>query len=285
MSWFRVDDKSAFHRKVLAAGNEAWGAFCRAGAISSGEGTDGRVTVDTCRAIAPAKVWTRLIDVGLAERVDGSTDLQLHDYLEWNPSAAEVAAAVTAKRAAGKAGGLAKAAARLSGSKQASNANSETIAAASQVLEQVASKHLALSHPIPSQPEEGDAPPAAAAVRPGKLKGPSKAHRAPAPDDPGAATWLAGHGIPALDDPQHGRQVRKMLVWSQTSPKGAKVKWPLVWDNVWRESDAAPSSPSSSPGTEQPFFDKARAKAAGEAVRLDASRLLAEGANGEGFRW
>ena len=47
MSWFRIDDKSAFHRKVLKAGNEAWGAICRAGAVSAGEGTDGRVTRET----------------------------------------------------------------------------------------------------------------------------------------------------------------------------------------------------------------------------------------------
>lgn len=109
MSWFRVDDKAAFHRKVLRAGNEAFGAFCRAGSVSSGEGTDGRITVETCEAIAPKKVWDKLIAAGLAERIEGSTDLQLHDYLQWNPSAAEVEEAKEAKRKSGAKGGQAKA--------------------------------------------------------------------------------------------------------------------------------------------------------------------------------
>lgn len=70
MSWFRIDDKSAFHRKVLKAGNEAWGAICRAGAVSAGEGTDGRVTKETMLAIAPMKVWQRAITAGLVEQAE-----------------------------------------------------------------------------------------------------------------------------------------------------------------------------------------------------------------------
>lgn len=97
MSWFRIDDKSAFHRKVLKAGNEAWGAICRAGAVSAGEGTDGRVTKETMLAIAPMKVWQRAITAGLVERVD-DTSFQLHDYLQWNESAAEIEARAAARR-------------------------------------------------------------------------------------------------------------------------------------------------------------------------------------------
>ena len=44
MSWFKLDDKSTFHRKVVAAGNAAWGAFCRLGTHSSDQGTDGVVS-------------------------------------------------------------------------------------------------------------------------------------------------------------------------------------------------------------------------------------------------
>lgn len=130
MSWFRVDDKAAFHRKVLRAGNEAFGAFCRAGSVSSGEGTDGRVTIETCEAIAPKKVWDKLIAAGLAERIEGSTDLQMHDYLQWNPSAAEVAEAKEAKKKAGAKGGLAKAANRSNVVAGASQLPSEDLAGA-----------------------------------------------------------------------------------------------------------------------------------------------------------
>ena len=44
MSWSKLDDRYAFHRKVLAAGNEAVGAMHRMIAYASGEGTDGLVT-------------------------------------------------------------------------------------------------------------------------------------------------------------------------------------------------------------------------------------------------
>lgn len=97
MSWFRVDDKSAFHRKVLKAGNEAWGAICRAGAVSSGEGTDGRVSLETMLAIAPMRVWKKGIDAGLVEKIDEAT-YQLHDYLQWNESAAEIELKAAARR-------------------------------------------------------------------------------------------------------------------------------------------------------------------------------------------
>lgn len=101
MSWFRIDDKSAFHRKVLKAGNEAWGAICRAGAVSAGEGTDGRVTTETMVAIAPMKVWQRAIAAGLVEQVD-DTSFQLHDYLQWNESASEIEARAAARRKKGQ---------------------------------------------------------------------------------------------------------------------------------------------------------------------------------------
>jgi hypothetical protein len=106
VTWYRLDDKSAFHRKVLKAGNEAWGAHCRAGAVSSAEETDGRITLETCLAIAPLRVWTKLIGAGLVDRIEGSTDLQLHDFLDWNPSAEEVRSKREARAAAGHRGGI-----------------------------------------------------------------------------------------------------------------------------------------------------------------------------------
>lgn len=105
MTWFKLDDKSAFHRKVLRAGNEAWGALCRAGCASSSEGTDGRITLDTALAIAPMKVWEKLIASGLVERTEGSSDLQIHDFLDWNPSAEQVRQKRDARARAGAEGG------------------------------------------------------------------------------------------------------------------------------------------------------------------------------------
>lgn len=103
MSWFKLDDQAAFDAKVVAAGNEAFGAWSRGGCWSSGKLTEGFIPKDVALAIAPARVWDRLVsaraghDHGLVEaRPDG---WQIHDYLDWNPTAESV----RAKRSATKA--------------------------------------------------------------------------------------------------------------------------------------------------------------------------------------
>jgi hypothetical protein len=99
--WFAVDDQSAFHRKVLAAGNEAWGVFCRAGAWSSAAAnlTEGYIPPEICEAMAPARVWKRLRAAGLTEAPsEGRAGEQLHDFLVYNRSAAEVRAHQEAHR-------------------------------------------------------------------------------------------------------------------------------------------------------------------------------------------
>lgn len=95
--WFRVDDKSAFHSKVLLAGNSAWGVFCRAGAWSAGELTDGKIPTRVGLKIGSKKTWDRLEIVGLVERI--SDGWQIHDWSDWNPSS-EVAKAVEASKRA-----------------------------------------------------------------------------------------------------------------------------------------------------------------------------------------
>jgi hypothetical protein len=107
MSWFRVDDKMAFHAKVVAAGNEAVGAWVRAGAWSCDQLTDGVIPKANALVIAPARVWRRLVEVRLVvSRPDG---FELHGFHDYNPSAAEVRAEreakSEAKRRAGAAGG------------------------------------------------------------------------------------------------------------------------------------------------------------------------------------
>lgn len=100
MSWFRVSDKAAFHAKVIAAGNEAFGAWTRAGSWSSDHLTDGFIPFDAAHAIGGPKLWKKLIEAkaghehGLAEPAEGG--YQIHDYLDCNPPATEV----RAKRAA-----------------------------------------------------------------------------------------------------------------------------------------------------------------------------------------
>lgn len=103
MPWFRIDDQSATHDKVVDAGNAAWGAFCRMGAHSANRGTDGFIPAATARLYASEEELIALVRVRLLDIVDGG--YRLHDYLEWNPSAAEIDAMKRARSKAGKKGG------------------------------------------------------------------------------------------------------------------------------------------------------------------------------------
>lgn len=89
MSWFKVDDNSAFNAKVLAAGNEAWGAFCRVGAWCAQQLTDGRFSRAIAVTIAPMRVWERLKEVGLVDPLENG-EMEMHDYLQRNPSKEQV---------------------------------------------------------------------------------------------------------------------------------------------------------------------------------------------------
>ena len=88
MSWFKLDDQGHDHPKVLRAGNEAYGAWCRAGQWSSKHLTEGVIPREVALTIAPLKVWSRLLSVGLLEEhPDGWV---IHDFLTYNPTSEHV---------------------------------------------------------------------------------------------------------------------------------------------------------------------------------------------------
>jgi hypothetical protein len=113
VSWFRVDDKAAFHKKVLKAHNDGFGALVRMGCWSSDHLTDGRIPIETALLIAPDDVLQRLCSVGFLES-DGD-DFIIHDFLDYNPTAEEVRADREAKSAARREAGKAGASARWNG--------------------------------------------------------------------------------------------------------------------------------------------------------------------------
>ncbi len=91
VSWFRLDDNGAFHKKVVAAGNEAYGAWCRAGQWCSAQLNDGLVPWDIALTIGPRKLWDRLLKVRLCDPVDDE-HIQIHDFNEYNPKGESVRA-------------------------------------------------------------------------------------------------------------------------------------------------------------------------------------------------
>lgn len=127
MSWFRIDDKMAFHAKIVAAGNEAVGAWVRAGAWSCDQLTNGVVPKANALVIAPERTWRRLVEARLVDlHPDG---YELHDFLNYNPSAAAVraerGATSEARRRAGAAGGKRSGEVRRSKTEANGEANGE----------------------------------------------------------------------------------------------------------------------------------------------------------------
>ncbi len=90
MTWFRVDDKFAFHQKAVKAGNAAIGVWTRLGAWSSDQLTDGWLPCEIASLIqgTDAGALDQLLAVGLLE-LDGK-NYRLHDFLDWNPSSKSV---------------------------------------------------------------------------------------------------------------------------------------------------------------------------------------------------
>lgn len=155
MSWARMDDRYDDNRKVKRAWRRsprAIGLHAMAITYCARHRTDGLVDIDWIEEKVPAKperdkAITTLVDVGLFEPVD-EEHWQVHDFLDYNPSAAESDAQRQSKAEAGRRGGLAKAgkqdAGDDSGSSQA-GANGSALAGAKQVP-------CSSSAPVPSRP-------------------------------------------------------------------------------------------------------------------------------------
>lgn len=88
MPWFKVDDTFSHHAKVLAAGNGAIGLWCRAGAWSMQQLTDGFVPMHVVRQLGTRAEAKRLCDAGLwVEKDDGYL---FHEWDQRQPSRAQV---------------------------------------------------------------------------------------------------------------------------------------------------------------------------------------------------
>lgn len=103
MTWFKVDDKLAFHPKAVAAGNSAMGLWIRAGAWSADQLTDGHIpkTIVTSLGGKPADT-KRLIAAGLW--IEEPNGYRMHDWHHYQPLREEAETVITGKRAGGQLG-------------------------------------------------------------------------------------------------------------------------------------------------------------------------------------
>lgn len=112
MVWVKLDDGFETNPKVIMAGNEAAGIFCRILAHCGRHLTDGKVAREVAVSIAGSKAKVdHMVAIGLLDELhDGR--LHVPDYLEYNPSSADVEAERERKQKAGRLGGRASAASR-----------------------------------------------------------------------------------------------------------------------------------------------------------------------------
>jgi hypothetical protein len=90
MSWTKIDDGFYDHPKVLEAGNEAIGLFCRVLSYCGKQLTDGFTPERVAAFLGKRRAIDKLVEVGLWECVEGG--YQVHDYLDYNRSREDVEA-------------------------------------------------------------------------------------------------------------------------------------------------------------------------------------------------
>lgn len=112
MTWTKLSDDFAQHPKIIAAGERAELLHIHALIYSNRFLTDGRIPKIVALTLthnAKADVG-RLVELGIWAEVE--QEYEIHDFLEYQPSRAEVLAKHKQKASAGRAGGQATARAR-----------------------------------------------------------------------------------------------------------------------------------------------------------------------------
>ncbi len=120
MTWVKLSDDFATHPKVIGLSDAALRALIESYCYAARHRTDGHVPAPVLKRIAPRRTKTELVDAGLWD-TNGDGGTVIHDYLEYNPSRAELdekdARISEVRREAGRIGGLRSGEARRNGSK------------------------------------------------------------------------------------------------------------------------------------------------------------------------
>lgn len=100
MTWLKTDDKFPEHRKIRRLSHGAFRLHVTAMCYAAHDETDGRLATDDIAEMQHGKSLARfvpeLIAAGLWEQVKGG--YRIHDFLDWNPSHAQLEAERAASR-------------------------------------------------------------------------------------------------------------------------------------------------------------------------------------------
>ena len=88
MPWFRLEDSFHHHPKVMRAGNAATGLWVRCATYSAQYLTDGAVSDEVAHTYGNNREIDKLLAAHLW--VQNGSGFVIPDYLEYNPSAADV---------------------------------------------------------------------------------------------------------------------------------------------------------------------------------------------------
>ena len=88
MTWVKLDDGFADHPKIERLSSDAFRAFVRSLCYASRHLTDGRIPDAALRILARRAIIRELEVSGLWER--NGDGIVIHDYLEFQPSSAQI---------------------------------------------------------------------------------------------------------------------------------------------------------------------------------------------------
>lgn len=291
MTWFKLDDKGTFHRKVVAAGNEAYGAWCRAGQYAAAQHSDGFLPRSVADLIANQPVWNRLLKAGLLENgPDGG--YKIHDFLDYNPSAADLAERASRFKKQCSLAGKASAAQRKTNSAGNSAVDSTVEPARNSAVEARLNQQDIQDSQLPSRPvpipEEKENPPPWAGGPGGASPAPVTA-AAEASSSVAASPPLPGIGLPGVMthdialEQSHAKDASEGDPWGLTpvEPKDAVKGKPGVKKVGCRLSpDWEPSS-----ATVERFKHRERVDALGSLERFKNFWLSKSGAQAVKIDW
>lgn len=113
MPWFKLDDAFDMHPKVVSVGNSAVGLFCRAGVYCARHLTDGFIPSAVATMYGSRRDINQLVASTLWVEVEGG--YAMPDFLEYQPSRADVEDRRSKRARAGSIGGKASASSRANG--------------------------------------------------------------------------------------------------------------------------------------------------------------------------
>ena len=88
MSWVKLDDSLADHPKIVSVSVPARWAYVEALCYAAQYLTDGHVSDGKLKTMVSAKIMNELVCANLWHKV--ANGINIHDYLDYNPSADEV---------------------------------------------------------------------------------------------------------------------------------------------------------------------------------------------------